>query len=174
MFEGWDNFFLLVGGAGGGLIGLLFVVVTLGGRPRDRDAKLRGIGIYMGPIVFHMAAVLVLSAFADAPLPRSVQGVAFGAAALVGLAYCGRVVMALGVRRTLTPAHWTDVWCYGLLPMAAYVPLGAAAAATWRAPQWAAASLALALVSLLLLGIRNAWDLVTWISAQPNPPETTS
>ena len=166
MFEGWDNFFLLVGGAGGGLIGLLFVVVTLGGRPSDRETKLRATSVYMGPIVFHMAAVLVLSAFADAPLPSALQGAAFGLAALLGLVYCVRVVMALGVRRTLTPAHWTDVWCYGLLPLAAYAPLGLAAAAAWRAPAWAAPSLAVALVSLLLLGIRNAWDLVTWISAQ--------
>jgi hypothetical protein len=171
MFEGWDNFFLLVGGAGGGLIGLLFVVITLGGRPRDREAKLRATSVYMGPIVFHMAAVLVLSALADAPLPGTGQGTAFALAALIGLAYCGRVVMALGVRRTLTPAHWTDLWCYGLLPLAAYVPLGLAAAAAWRAPQWAAPSLAVALVALLLLGIRNAWDLVTWISAQVDPPD---
>ena len=29
MFQGWDNYFFMLGSAGAGLIGLLFVVVTL-------------------------------------------------------------------------------------------------------------------------------------------------
>ena len=29
MFEGWDNFYLVTGGAAGALIGLMFVVATL-------------------------------------------------------------------------------------------------------------------------------------------------
>jgi hypothetical protein len=35
MFDGWSSFFALTGSAGAGLIGLLFVVVTLGARLVD-------------------------------------------------------------------------------------------------------------------------------------------
>ena len=36
MFEGWENFFLIVGPSAGALIGLMFVVVTLS-QGRDRQ-----------------------------------------------------------------------------------------------------------------------------------------
>jgi hypothetical protein len=165
MFEGWDSFFLLVGGAGGGLIGLLFVVVTLV-QGTDARSKLRASSIYMAPIVFHLAAVLVLSAIADAPLALMVQDAAIGAAALVGLGFSVRAVIMLGPSKTFTPSHWTDIWAYGVLPLIAYLPLVAAAAEIWIAPRWAAPCMAASLIALLLLAIRNAWDLVTWISAR--------
>ena len=170
MFQGWDSFFLLVGGAGGGLIGLLFVVVSLVRGPGERR-NLRASSIYMTPSVFHLAAVLVLSAVADAPLPPPVIGAVIATAALVGAGFSLRTVTVLGPDRSFQPSHWTDIWCYGLLPLAACAPLAGAATAVWLAPAWAAPSLATALVALLLIAIRNAWDLVTWLSARGEAPD---
>ncbi len=99
MFEQWESFYLLVGGASGGLIGLVFIVVNLlrGGDARDR---LRGASIYISPIVFNLSAVLVLSAIATAPsLPVVLTGGLIGASALAGLISSGRVVIILGVAR---------------------------------------------------------------------------
>ena len=66
MFQDWDSFFLLIGTAAGALIGLLFVVETLT-VGFERDSALRGARVYITPIVFHFAAVLVVSAAALAP-----------------------------------------------------------------------------------------------------------
>ncbi len=165
MFEGWDSFFLLVGGAGGALIGLLFVVVTLIGG-NNAEMKLRASSVYMAPIVFHLAAVLVLSAIADAPVPPHLQGGVIAAGAAVGLWFSARAVIMLGFSKDIQTTHWTDIWAYGILPLAAYGPMAGAAAATWLAPAWAAPAMATSLVALLLIAIRNAWDLVTWITAK--------
>ena len=48
MFRGWDNYYFMIGSAGAGLIGLLFVVVTLT-QGIDRDRALRGASLYMTP-----------------------------------------------------------------------------------------------------------------------------
>ena len=61
MFEGWDNYFVLLGTAAAGLIGLLFVVVTLT-TGLDRSRALRAGGIYMTPIAVHFGVVLSISA----------------------------------------------------------------------------------------------------------------
>src|ERR1700740_3153229 len=48
VFQGWDNFYFMVGSAAAGLIGLLFVVVTLTAG-FDRDQAQRGQALYMNP-----------------------------------------------------------------------------------------------------------------------------
>jgi hypothetical protein len=85
---------------------------------------------------------------------------------VVGIWFSIRAVIMLGPSRAFTPAHWTDIWAYGVFPLAAYAPLAGAGAAVWLAPRWTALGMAVSLVALLLLAIRNAWDLVTWISAK--------
>jgi len=66
MFEGWSDFYLVVGSAAAVLIGLIFVVVSLM-NDRPRSSVLYGSKLYMGPIVLHMSFVLVLSAGALTP-----------------------------------------------------------------------------------------------------------
>ncbi len=65
----------------------------------------------------------------------------------------------------IQPAHWTDIWTYGVAPTVAFL-VAAAAVAVWLMPDWAALVLAISLVALLVSSIRNAWDLVTWITAK--------
>lgn len=166
MFHGWDSFYLLIGGAGGGLIGLLFVVATLL-RSDDPDSTLRVTDIYMTPIVFHLAMVLGVSAFTAAPhISAAHQGMVLGACALGGLANTYRVVHRLGVARTVTPSHWSDIWWYGYAALTAYLPLLAGAAAVWFAPSLAPELVGASLLALLFVAIRNAWDLVTWMSVK--------
>lgn len=173
MFEHWDSFYLLVGGAAGALIGLLFVVATLT-RGRDRDSALRGASVYMSPVVLHLALVLVISALATAPAIGTTTGaVIIGVCALLAAGASTRVVYHLAVGKTFASAHWTDVWCYGLMPLAADLALIGAAIAGLRASrEIAAEACAVSLVAILLIAIRNAWDLVTWISASTNADQT--
>jgi len=166
MFKDWDSFYLLIGGASGGLIGLVFIVVTLI-RGVDAQVSLRNASVYMSPIVLNLSAVLVLSALATAPeVPAAAAGAAIAAAALVGLVAAGRVILMLGPTKAIRASHWTDIWAYGVGPGVAFLVIAAAAAAVWAAPAWAARVLAIGLVALLLSAIRNAWDLVTWITAK--------
>lgn len=161
MFDGWENFFLMAGGAAAVLIGLIFVVISLMG-DRPRSTVLEGSKIYMGPIVLGVSFVLTLSAAALTPgIGRCAFAGITGAIAAWGLI---RGVMSTIRISRFTKVHWTDVWFYGLYPCAIYAALGAVAIAFWRDWRWAHYGLAVAIVLCLLLAIRNEWDLITWIT----------
>ena len=165
MFEHWDSFYLLVGGAAGALIGLLFIVMTLI-RGGDTGARLRGAAIFMTPTVVHLSMVLVLSALATAPgLRDQTTGLIFGVCALACLGFTGRALVMLAMGSVDT-THWSDLWAYGVAPFAASLALGLSTAAIWIAPDWAARGVAASVIAMLLIAIRNAWDLVTWITAK--------
>jgi hypothetical protein len=164
MLSEWESFYLLTGSAAAALIGLLFIVATLMTDVPQSSAE-RGDKFYMTPIVFHLCVILVLSAMALAPvLTASVFGIACGLAAVVGVAYGAYVFQGIfNVRAEVTP-HWSDKYCYGLGPTLAYVALALIAFGFLRNREWTAAGVASVLVVLLLLGIRNAWDLVTYLA----------
>jgi cytochrome bd-type quinol oxidase subunit 2 len=169
MFKDWENFYLLLGGAAGSLIGLLFIVVTLTAG-RDREQVQRAGAIYMTPLVFHLAVVLVLSAAAMAPrLSAEAGGGLIGLAGLIGLVYLGWVCIRFGKLELSEAPHWSDFWWYAVAPVPGYVCLCASAAAVWLARPMAAWVAAAALMVLLLVAIRNAWDLVTWMAPTAKP-----
>ena len=167
MFEGWDNYFVLIGTASGGLIGLFFVVVTLTSGI-DRNRALRASGIYMTPNVVHFAVILVASAMVLAPrISTRVDALVLGGAALAGLANAIRTCLGIAAfaREPGSPPHWSDMPAYGAAPAVLYVLLLGVAAAIWRGATFAAVALAALLMILMLLAVRNAWDLITWIAA---------
>jgi hypothetical protein len=168
MFEHWDSFYLLVGGASGSLIGLLFIVATITRGAQDPDSALRGASVYLSPVVLQLAMVLVVSALAAAPgVSRPACGLVLSLCALAGLVASGRVMFHLKIGKLFRSAHWTDFWWYGVAAFTADLLLAGSAAALWLvSPQAAARGLALSVVLILLVAIRNAWDLVTWITAK--------
>jgi hypothetical protein len=166
MFEGWSDFYLLLGTASGALIGLLFVVTTLTAEMRAGAEQIsQGAAFYMTPTLFHYVTVLVLSVVSVVP---GVSGlwvaVLLGPWALVGAIYSA--VMAVLVRRSRQPdsGHSVDVWCYGVLPALMYLGMIAAAWLAWRDSGNAPYALGIGLVVLMIIGIRNSWDLVTFIA----------
>ena len=169
MFEGWADFFLLAGSAAAVLIGLIFVVMTLM-QDRPRSSVLAGSRLYMGPVVLHMSLVLVLSG--AALVPRIAPDEFATVAAVVALAGAVRGVMVtVGIRRLAfseDPPHWSDMWFYGAIPAALYVILAIAALGVAGTQVWARDAVAGVIVALLLVGIRNEWDLVTWLAPRPD------
>ena len=164
MFEGWQDFFLMAGSAAAVLIGLIFVVISLM-QDRSRSTVLAGAKLYMGPIVLGVSFVLVLSAAALAPgMSHCAFAAITGAVALWGLAR--GIISLLGIRRLRRidndPPHWTDEWFYGAAPVAVYAALGVVGIAFWQDWRWADYGLAAVLTAMLLLAIRNEWDLITW------------
>ena len=56
-----------------------------------------------------------------------------------------------------------------VVPSLFYILLGVDAYAFWRELPWAHNGLAAVITSLLLLAIRNEWDLITWIAPRSEP-----
>ena len=179
MFQGWDNYFTLTGTASAGLIGLLFVVVTLTAG-FERAKALRANAIYMTPNMVHFAVVMVTSAIAVAPgVPAPVAALILAGAALAGLGNAARTSHGIyGLHQSNDPPHWSDIWCYGAAPAALYLALLGAAAAVWMQARLAVPAIAVLLMILMLVAIRNAWDLITWMAPRagsdmrepPKPP----
>jgi hypothetical protein len=164
MFEGWGEFYLMIGSAGAALVGLLFVVVTLtSGLTEDR--AIQGQALFMTPTMLTFGMVLAGSAMALAPEIADIwRALLTAAAALFGLAYAVRASIGLARGKPPIVPHWSDFWFYGVAPGALYLGLLGAAIAIGVESETAPHALASVLTLLMLLGVRNAWDLVTWIA----------
>lgn len=165
MSPGWSNFYFLIGSAAAGLIGLMFVVVTLtaGG---ERSRSLRGAAIYLTPTIVHFAAVFSISAITQAPGVSSSEAAALiMLIAVAGFACCAR--SAYGILRApdgFEAPHWSDFWLYAGAPTILYALVLLAAAGISAHLAWGPKAMAGALLVLVLLAIRNAWDTITWIA----------
>ena len=168
MFDHWGEFYLLVGSAAAVLIGLIFVVISLM-QDRSRSTVLTGSRLYMGPIVLGVSFVLVLSAAALAPGIDNRQFAAVTAVvALWGLARA--IMSSIGIAR-LKEVHWTDFWFYGAAPTGIYLALAAIAVAFWQDCECSRVGVAVVITAMLLLAIRNEWDLITWIAPRSSQDE---
>jgi hypothetical protein len=168
MFTHWHEFYLLAGSAAAVLIGLIFVVVTLMS-DRPRSSVLAGSRLHMGPVVLHVSFVLALSAAALVP---GISGAEFAAVAgVVAVWGLARGAMSIAGIRALAGAdtpHWTDSWFYGVIPSLLYLVLGGVAWGFWSGAAWAAYGVAMVVTGLLLISVRNEWDLVTWLAPRPD------
>jgi hypothetical protein len=155
--ERWHDFYVLVGTAGATLLALLFVAISLGVGflTEKRSAPTRA---FYSPVVVHFTSVFFLSAIALVPAHRIVFF-----AALIGTCAAIGFAVSLFVAIQLLRHDWTnykqDHLAYALLPMAAYLTLLIAAAMIWLENKLALDVLAGALLTLLIVNIRNAWDL---------------
>lgn len=171
----WENFYVIVGSSAGALTGLMFVVITLiSGAPRRNAGG--DVAAYGSPNVVHFCIVLFVSAAISAPwqsLP--LLGVVLGLTGLGGSAYAALVVRRM-VRRSRLQDGYKPVledWLwFGTFPLLSYLALIVAAI---MLPGSAAPALApamfivgAAMIVLLLIGIRNAWDTVTFIAIDRN------
>jgi hypothetical protein len=170
MFEGWENYYLMVGSSAGALIGLMFVVVTLTAG-RDRAEVERGKHLYTSPIVWHLAVILTLSGAAAVP---GISATIFGFATL-GLAVLGfgwGVRSAIGIwRRPGAPdSSGFDMFWYGIAPALVYVGLGIAGFGLLSDRPWGTIAVAADLMALLLVSIHAEWDLVTYLAPIAGSP----
>ena len=164
MFEGWENFYLIVGPSAAALIGLMFVVVTLN-TGRGTDQAEWGKHLYTSPIVYHLTVVVLFSCAAMVPdIPRLLVGGVTGIAALGGLAFGIRSTVGIAKRQPTGEDSMFDMWWYGVAPTAGYVGLGAAATSLLMGEWFADDLLGAALVSLLLISVHAEWDLVTFLA----------
>jgi hypothetical protein len=163
MFEGWDSFYLLIGGGAGAFISTMFVVATLMDdvEPRRTDD---GRKVFITPVVFHFGVVFVASALTAIPhLTRGTLGLMLGFGSALGLGYA--VTTSMRLRKLDWEGFYTpdlsDQFFYGFAPILIYLAMGLAAWFVWFAPHDAPYVMAWLLLALVSMGIRNAWDLAT-------------
>src|SRR6476469_8708366 len=125
MFEGWENFYLIVGPSAGALIGLMFVVVTLTAG-RNNSQTERGKHLYTSPIVWHLAVVLLLSGGAVAPgIGTNIYGYVVIALAAIGFAMGCRSALGIWNHQFTGPDTLFDMCWYGVVPALVYLGLAA-------------------------------------------------
>lgn len=161
---GWHDFQLLIGTAGATLMGLTFVAVSLAPEViADRTSTV--VRAFTTPIVAFFATVLIVALILLVPqLTPQIMGVPFAVIGISGFIY----VLTTGVHsqwRTLELGIDDWIWYLGL-PLVAYGAMLAGGISLWFAPLRATYAVAAAMLLLLVVGIRNAWDVLLAIARQ--------
>jgi hypothetical protein len=168
MIAPWHEFYALLGTAAAALIALLFVAVSISTSVLTPDPESRrNTSTYLSPVVFHYANLLFLSLIALIPTQTSESF-----AVVIGVAGAGSViysiVIALRVHRN-SISDLADRLCYGAIPALCYA-MGPVAALFLLEEKPAGLNiLAGAALLLLVINIRNAWDLMISLARKVNP-----
>lgn len=169
MLSEWHDFFIALAAAAGTLIGAMFVVVSIGGGLVKGSALPSR--IFVTPIIIHLAVVLLACVSVLAPaLTRRELGAAAGVTGIVFLGYAGRNAFHISQRDQI---EWSDHLWYSLTPVVAYLVMIAGAVMVLEDMPGCIAVIGLALVLLVISGIRNAWDLILFFLEKRNGGETS-
>jgi len=166
----WQTFYFMVGTASATLIGLMFVAVSLGADlPAATDAQ--GITTFVTPMLIHFGSVLTISAVMLIPTFRLMSlGITL---VLIGV---GFTLYSLWIRRQFinhpssqhyTPSDWK--W-YVYFPIIGDVLVILTGIWLLSGSIDAFDLLAIALVVLLIISVRNTWDLMMWIAQYRQKP----
>jgi len=163
----WQNFYMLIGTAAATLTGLMFVVTTLiAGIDAHLSTLNAAVSAYNTPTVVHFGTVLLLAGLLSAPW-QTFSSLSL----LLGLLGLGMVVYSIIVMRRMrrvpnyqsTLEDWS--W-YIAFPLLANLLLILAAFMLPKNPSSALYMVGSAMMLLLLVGIRNAWDMVTFLAVE--------
>jgi hypothetical protein len=167
----WTNFYVIMGSSSGALTGLTFVVITLLAGRRMEEVRL-GMNAFTTPVVVHFTAVLLVAALLSAPWTAlGPVALLLGLGSVAGVGYVGLVVWRLRRMRSYQ-LEWDDWLWYAVLPAVTYATLLVSAILLPSHPTPVLFVIATAMVLLLAVGIRDAWDVVTYIAIlQPAPPD---
>jgi hypothetical protein len=158
MLDGWHEYYELLGTSAAALLALLFVAASIGASvlTYDRAGPTR---TYLSPVVFHYSNILFLSLLALIPTQTPLT---FGLTILIAAA-ASLIYSIFIFARLLTDgiADLPDRIAYGAVPIVAYAA-GVIAAYLLLTHAITASLNVIAGASLLLLvvNIRNAWDLL--------------
>ena len=163
----WRDFYTFTGTAAATLMGLMFVVVSLAQRVLATDEGRAAIGAFFTPIVAFFATEIVVTMLLLIPgITAMWLSLSLAAVGVVGIIY----MLASGVhRRWRTQSLDLDDWIwYFLLPVVCYVVIAAGAFAVWDSSAYGLYGIAVVMGALMLIGVRNAWDLVVFTLQRAN------
>lgn len=154
--EEWRDFYVMIGTASGAIVGASFIVASLASGVKERALGMRG---FISPTTVHLASVLVGSAILAMPrIHLWAIAVVLGTGGLAGAIY-GCIVVG---RIWQLELGWDDRLFYALMPVLAYGMMLAASIMIPLHLDDPLYVLAFSLVLLLVIGIRNAWDMATF------------
>lgn len=167
----WQSFYVIIGPSAATLIGIQFVVITLVGNMR-KPVTADVISAFATPTVVHLASVLLVSFIMSVPWPSLLlASLAFAMCGLGGLAYSVVVILRARRQTYYQPEREDWIW-YALLPGSAYAAITIASCFLCMCALFALFAIGTAVLGLLLIGIRNAWDTVTHIVVFRMPADT--
>lgn len=166
----WVAFFAMTAASAATLTGLMFVVVTLvSSETRTQDAS-DGIHTFSTPTVTHFGAALLVSAILAMPWSTLAGPIILLAlAGIYGVIHIVRAMVRAG-RLTMYSPDAEDWTWYTILPLLAYFVLLAGAIALPLRSGPAMFVLGASDLLLIFIGIRNAWDVVTYIVVTMRQP----
>lgn len=88
----WDNFYMLVGSTAGTLVGLIFVVVSLGA-DRAKSGDEDRTRIFVTPVLVNFASLLLIALAVLAPVSNMLRALILGALGCAGLAYVANLAL---------------------------------------------------------------------------------
>ena len=165
----WHDFYVLVGTASATLVGLMFVTGSIGAN-FFTEKSAAAVRAFISPTVVHFSAVLVVAMVSL--IPSHDWPALAGLLALVGIpgaVYSANLWLQLFVRRRFN-IDIVDRLFYALIPVLGYLLLLLAALVLFRQSPAGLDLLAAAQITLLLAGIRNAWDMMLWIVIRAPTP----
>jgi hypothetical protein len=161
----WSNFYVIVGSAAGSLTGLTFVVIALSSGVNR--ANMTGIHAFLTPTIVHFCNVLGLAAFLSVPHQSVITlSAGFAAPGVAGLIYVGAIARRMRrLSAQYVPAREDWLWNV-IVPAAVYGTFLAMAILVWQDLEHSLYGVAATSLALLLIGIRNSWDVAVWNSAK--------
>lgn len=160
--QGWHDFYVLIGTASATLIGLMFVAVSIAASTFTEEQR-AGVQAFFTPTIAHFSAVLVVCLIVLAPVSRwTWLGALLLGSGIIGLGYAGKVWRQMGRRGLTQRIDLEDRLLYVLGPFCGQALIALSGALMLLQAAASAYLLAVALVLLLLVGIRNAWDITVW------------
>ena len=158
----WQNFYVIIGSSGAALIGIQFVVIALIANVRRRTTA-ETISAFGTPTVTHLISALVISTVMSAPWPSLFpMSVALSTYSFAGLLYGAIVIHRARRQKDYKPVAEDWLW-HAFLPFAIYLALALAALSLRTTTQVAMFAIGAAALGLLIIGIHNAWDSVTYM-----------
>jgi hypothetical protein len=161
--ESWHDFFSLVGAAAATLVGLMFVAASVGAGVFTEERQV-GLRTLLSPTVVAFSVVLAACIVGVLPSPNwIVPATLLSAIGLLGIAYSVLILRRI-IQNGITAKidHEDRLW-YAFAPILAYMVLTASGIAFAVGSEAAAAVLATGICMLLIAGIRDAWDMTTWV-----------
>jgi amino acid transporter len=175
LLSNWQNFYMLIGTAAATLTGLMFVVTTLiAGIDAHLSTLNAAVSAYNTPTVVHFGTVLLLAGLLSAPW-QTLSNLSFLLGTL-GLAMVLYSIIVMRRMRRVPNYHSTlEDWSwYMAFPLLSNLLLIVAALVLPGNPALALYIVGAAMIVLLLTGIRNAWDMVTFLAVERAHSENNS
>ncbi|HKR07617.1 MAG TPA: hypothetical protein VJS39_00390 [Gemmatimonadaceae bacterium] len=159
----WESFYVIVGSSAGALTGLLFVVIAIVA-DRPGTGGHQEIGAFATPNVVHLMAVLFIGAIISAPWEDlSHTAWVIGLFGFTGIVYTAVVTKRASSSRRYQPV--LEDWIFHVvMPFIAYLLMLGAAVTVTRFDTPALFAIGTASLLLLVVGVHNAWDTVTYIA----------